>query len=112
MDENKQLKKTGKGPVRNEKFYKYTPCASESFDQIIEDKFMTAAKFSMEVEEIVKTNQGGLNYIDAVLVYCEENEIELENVSKLISKPLKEKLKVDAQRMNFMKRTSRARLPL
>jgi hypothetical protein len=112
MDSNKQLKKSGKGPVRNEHFYKNSPYASECFDQLIEDKFMTAAKFSMEVEEIVKTNQGGLNYIDAVLVYCEENQIELENVSKLISKPLKEKLKVDAQRMNFMKRTSRARLPL
>lgn len=112
MDSNKQLKKSGKGPVRNEHFYKNSPYASECFDQLIEDKFMTAAKFSMEVEEIVKTNQGGLNYIDAVLVYCEENQIELENVSKLISKPLKEKLKVDAQRMNFMKKTSRARLPL
>lgn len=112
MDSSKQLKKSGKGPVRNEHFYKNSPYASECFDQLIEDKFMTAAKFSMEVEEIVKTNQGGLNYIDAVLVYCEENQIELENVSKLISKPLKEKLKVDAQRMNFMKRTSRARLPL
>jgi ribosome-interacting GTPase 1 len=84
----------------------------ESFDQLIENKFMTASRFSMEVEEIVKTNQGSLNYIDAILVYCEQQDIELENVSKLISKPLKEKIKVDAQRMNFMKKTSRARLPL
>jgi hypothetical protein len=33
-------------------------------------------------------------------------------VSKLISKPLKEKLKYDAQQLNFMKKTSRAKLPL
>jgi len=84
----------------------------ETFEQFIEDKFMTATKFSMEVEEIVRSNQGGLNYIEAILVYCESHNIELENVSKLISKPLKEKLKFDAQRMNFMKRSSRARLPL
>jgi hypothetical protein len=112
MDVSKQLKKSGKSPVKNEYFYKNSPCASESFEQFIEDKFMTATKFSMEVEEIVRSNNGGLNYIEAILVYCEKYNIELENVSKLISKPLKEKLKVDAQRMNFMKKSSRARLPL
>jgi hypothetical protein len=112
MDQSKKLKKTGKDPVKPESFYKNSPCVSESFEQIIEDKFMTTAKFSMEVEEIVKTNQGGINYIEAILIYCEKYDIELESVSKLISKPLKEKLKVDAQRMNFMKKTSRARLPL
>ena len=35
-----------------------------------------------------------------------------EVVDFLVSKPLKEKLKWDATRLNFMKRTSRARLPL
>ena len=38
--------------------------------------------------------------------------IEVESVSKLISKPLKERLKWDATRLNFMKPTSRAKLPL
>jgi hypothetical protein len=85
---------------------------NKELTDLFDDKFMTATKFSMEVEEIVHSNQGGLNYIEAILVYCEQNEIELENVSKLISKPLKEKLKVDAQRMNFMKKTSKARLPI
>ena len=35
-----------------------------------------------------------------------------EVVDFLVSKPLKEKLKWDATRLNFMKRTSRAKLPL
>ena len=38
-----------------------------------------------------------MNYIDAVLHLCEVNEIEVESVPKLISKPLKEKLKYEAQ---------------
>ena len=42
----------------------------------------------------------------------EENSIELESVPKLLSKPLKEKLKYNAQELNFLKRTSRAKLPL
>jgi len=76
----------------------------------LEDKFMTTAKFSQEVEKIAYENS--MNYIDAIVYYCETNEIELESVPKLLSKPLKEKLKYDAQKLNFIKKTSRAKLML
>ena len=72
---------------------------------------MTAARFSQDVEKLV-LNNSDMNYIDAVIHYCEVNEIEIESVSKLVSKPLKEKLKYDAQKLNFMKKTSRAKLML
>jgi hypothetical protein len=78
--------------------------------ETLEDKFMTTARFSQEVEKIAHENS--MNYIDAIVHYCETNEIEIESVSKLISKPLKEKLKFDAQKLNFMKKTSRAKLML
>jgi len=76
----------------------------------LEDKFMTTAKFSQDVEKVAFENK--MNYIDAIVFYCEKNEIELESVPKLISKPLKEKLKYDAQKLNYMKKTSRAKLML
>ena len=72
---------------------------------------MTAARFSQDVEKLV-LNNSDMNYIDAVIHYCEINEIEIESVSKLVSKPLKEKLKYDAQKLNVMKKTSRAKLML
>ena len=78
---------------------------------LLEDKFMTSAKFSQEVEKIAVTN-ADMNYIDAVLHLCDLNEIEVESVPKLISKPLKEKLKYEAQKLNYMKKTSRAKLML
>jgi hypothetical protein len=53
-----------------------------------------------------------MNYIDAIIHYCEMNDIEIETVPKLISKPLKEKLKFDAQNLNYMKKTSKAKLKL
>ncbi len=71
---------------------------------------MTTARFSQEVEKVAFDNT--MNYIDAIVFYCEKNEIEIESVPKLISKPLKEKLKYDAQKLNFMKKTSRAKLLL
>jgi len=76
----------------------------------LEDKFMTAAKFSQDVEKIAYENS--MNYIDAIVHYCESNDIEIESVPKLISKPLKEKLKYDAQKLNYIKKTSRAKLML
>ena len=41
-----------------------------------------------------------------------EKGIEVESVSKLISKPLKEKLKYEATELNYLKKTSRGKLPL
>ena len=40
-----------------------------------------------------------LNYIDAICHYCEMNDIEVESVSKLMSKPLKERLKYDVEQL-------------
>ena len=79
-------------------------------EKAIESKFLTPSKFAMEIEGIV--SKEGMNYIDAICYYCEVNSLEIESVTKLVSKPLKEKLKWDAQELNFMKKTSRARLPV
>ncbi len=91
---------------------KNLPMSKDNLNDILEEKFMTAAKFSMEIENLMKISNGTMNYIECIIHYCTENNIEIETVSKLISKPLKEKLKYDAQRLNFMKRSSKARLIL
>lgn len=76
----------------------------EIVENIIENKFLSPEKFSLEIEKYVLENR--CNYIEAIISYCEENEIELETVSKLISRPLKERLKVNAESLNFLKKTS------
>ncbi len=78
----------------------------------LEDKFLTPTKFSQEIERLVKCSNGLITYIEAVVTYCQENDIELETVSKLISKPLKERLRHEAQRLNYMKASSKGVLPL
>ena len=82
----------------------------DKLDDVIKEKFLCKQRFTQEVEELVKNYN--FNYIDAILTFCEENKIELQSVSKLISKPMKEKLKYDATQLNFLKKTSRAKLPL
>ena len=83
---------------------------TKELEQAIESKFLTPQKFAMEIEKIVANDE--LNYIDAILHYCEKNSLEVESITKLVSKPLKERLKWDATRLNFMKATSRAKLPI
>ena len=84
----------------------------KELEKVLEEKFLTPIKFSYEIERIVL--QEKMNYIDAILYYCEKENIDVESISKLMTKPLKEKLKVDATRLNFMKARggSKARLPL
>jgi len=84
--------------------------ASGKIDEVFEENFMTSAKFSVEIEKIVK--ESTLNYIEAVVQFCEDRNIEMTGINKLISKPLKEKLKYDAQRLNYMRATSKGMLKL
>jgi hypothetical protein len=79
-------------------------------NKALKEKFLCSAQFAQDIEAIVK--DGDLGYIDAIVHYCEQNAIDVESVPKLISKPLKEKLKWEATELNFLKRTSRAKLPL
>ena len=78
---------------------------------VLKKNFLCQDKFSNDIEMLVKDNDS-MNYIEAICHYCEENSIEIDSITKLISKPLKEKLKCDAQQLNFMKKTTRAKLPL
>ena len=80
-------------------------------EKVMEKKFFCPAKFAQEIETLVLENKD-MNYIDASVFFCDKNTIDLESVPKLISKPLKEKIKCDAQQLNFMKKTSRAKLPI
>jgi hypothetical protein len=80
-------------------------------EKVLESKFFCPSRFAQEIESLVQTNPE-MSYIDAIVHFCEQNNIDVESVPKLISKPLKEKIKYEAMELNFLKRSSRARLPL
>ena len=78
-------------------------------EKVLEKKFFCPSRFAQEIETLVQLNKN-MNYIDAIVHFCDQNSIDLESVPKLIPKPLKEKIKYEAQELNFLKRTSRAKL--
>ena len=78
-------------------------------EKVLESKFFCPSRFAQEIEKLVQSNSD-MSYIDAVIHFCEKNNIDVESVPKLISKPLKEKIKYEAMELNFLKKTSRAKL--
>jgi hypothetical protein len=80
-------------------------------EKVLESKFFCPSRFAQEIESLVQRNED-MNYIDAIIHFCEQQNIDVESVPKLISKPLKEKIKYEAMELNFLKRSSRARLPI
>ena len=68
----------------------------------------TPKVFSLEIENIVKEKK--ITHMDAVLWYCQQNGIEPDKVSSLITKALKEKIENNARELNFLPKT--AQLPI
>jgi hypothetical protein len=81
---------------------------NQELEKVLEEKFFCPSRFAQEIEKLVMEED--VSYIDAIISFCELNKIDLESVPKLLSKPLKEKIKFEAMELNFLKKTSKARL--
>jgi hypothetical protein len=70
---------------------------------------MTPKRFSKIIEDIVQLKC--VTHMDAILLYCDEHELEPEDVRKFISKTLKDKVTVNAQDLHYLPKTT-AELPV
>ena len=52
----------------------------------------------------------GISYMDAILRYCEENELDPCTVAPMLTKALKDKVTIEAQNLNYIPKTGQ--LPL
>ena len=59
-------------------------------------------KFSNEIETL--SLRLGINYIDAIIHFCEENGITIDEIIHLVNKPLKLKIEDNARTLNFLPR--------
>ena len=71
---------------------------------------MNSKEFSLNIESIVKEKR--ISYMDAVVWYCEENDLDTSQVSSLISKSLKEKIKLEATNLKMLKYPKCGMLPI
>ena len=70
---------------------------------------MNSKEFSLQIEKIVQERKG-ISYMDAILKYCEENELDPGTVAPMITKTLKDKITIEAQNLNYLPKTGQ--LPL
>lgn len=75
---------------------------------IITRQFATANEFSLWVQKVAAEKRK--TCMDTIIDYCAEKDIDIEAVSKLINKVLKERIRTEAEEANLMKKS--ARLPL
>jgi len=71
---------------------------------------MNSKKFGLIIEGIVREKK--ITYLDAVIKYCDENEIDTATVGPLINKSLKEKIQIEAEKLNLIEKSSTAVLPI
>jgi hypothetical protein len=72
---------------------------------------VTASEFAMQIEQIVSNSE--LGYMDAIVSWCEQNKIEIEQAVTYVRKNqvIKAKLEMEAEQLNLIEKTS-AKLPI
>jgi hypothetical protein len=71
-------------------------------------EIMTSQKFSLLIEQIVIDKK--CSYMDAILLYCEKNEMEIESAAKLVNIKIKQQLEIEYGELNFLPKA--AALPI
>jgi hypothetical protein len=66
------------------------------------EMMLTKARFTAMIEDTVKNKQ--ISYMEAIILLCEQNKLELEDMKKYVSDPIKEKLEAEAVSLNFLPR--------
>ena len=74
---------------------------------------MNSKEFSLKIESIVRNKR--CSYLDAILEFCKENELDPGTVGGMVSKSLKEKIKAEAVNLKLLKGSanmSQGKLPI
>ena len=65
----------------------------------------SSEQYNIEIEELVERTK--MSYLDAMLYHADENNLESETVAGLINIKTKNKLREEAEILNFMPKTSK-----
>ena len=68
----------------------------------------TSAEFYTKIVKLVEETK--LSYMDAVMHYCDLNNMEPETAAQLINSKLKAQIREEAEKLNYLPNT--AKLPL
>ena len=66
--------------------------------------FESASEFSLHIESLA--NDKEIDLIDTILLYCESNFLEPDDISSLINRSLKDKIEMEFAELNFLPKTA------
>lgn len=67
---------------------------------ITKQQFATSAEFSQWVEQTAASKKTGL--METIIDFCVKNDIDVEVTAKLITRSLKEKIRAEAENLNYL----------
>lgn len=67
---------------------------------LVTKKFRDSNEFSLFIEEQTRLHK--ISYMEAVISYCDENDIEPESIKKLINQQLRDRIRHDAEEEGLM----------
>jgi hypothetical protein len=71
---------------------------------------MNSKEFSLMIEGIVREKR--ITYMDAIIDYCDKNDIDLTTVKSIVNKSLREKIKSEAVDLKMLKEKKGGVLPV
>jgi hypothetical protein len=71
-------------------------------------EIMTSQSFSLLIEQLVLDKR--CSYVDAIVLYCEKNAMEIESAAKLCNVKIKQHLEIEYGELNFLPKS--AKLPI
>lgn len=87
--------------VRSNIFYMNEPQVQLTDALVITKRFRSPNEFSIYIDEIVTRTKAG--YMEAVIAYCDEKDIEIDSIGPLINQKLREKIQMEAEVANMIK---------
>jgi len=87
--------------VRSNIFYMNEQPVQLTDALVITKRFRSPNEFSIYIDEIVTRTKIG--YMEAVISYCDEKDIEIDSIGPLINQKLREKIQMEAEIANMIK---------
>lgn len=66
---------------------------------------LTPNKFAEEIEKVVR--ETNLNYIQAIIFYCDKYGLDIEAIPDLINSTIKSKIQLNAEDLHLLPRSSK-----
>ena len=71
---------------------------------------MNSKEFSLKIESIVREKR--TSYMDAIIDYCKEIDVDVGTINSMVNQSLKEKIKNEAINLKMLKEKKGGTLPI